>query len=50
VKIRVIIFGATGMVGEGVLLKAFNYEDVESEPVISRRPCMVTHPEFHNFY
>jgi dihydrodipicolinate reductase len=42
-KIRVIVFGATGMVGEGVLFKALSHEDVESVLVIGRRPCMVTH-------
>jgi uncharacterized protein YbjT (DUF2867 family) len=42
-QIRVIVFGATGMVGEGVLLTALRHEDVESVLVIGRRPCMVTH-------
>ena len=42
-KFGVIVFGATGMVGEGVLFKALSHEDVESVLVIGRRPCMVTH-------
>lgn len=42
-KIRAIIFGATGFVGEGVLLEALKHENVESVLVISRRPCMKTH-------
>ncbi|MDP3149127.1 MAG: epimerase [Ignavibacteria bacterium] len=44
-KIRVIIFGASGMVGEGVLLKALEHEKVESVLVIGRRPCRVMHPK-----
>jgi len=44
-KIRVIIFGASGMVGEGVLLKALEHEKVESVLVIGRRPCNVMHPK-----
>ena len=42
-KIKAIIFGATGMVGEGVLLKALGHQDVESVLVIGRRPCKRTH-------
>jgi len=42
-KIRSIVFGATGMVGEGVLLKALNHSDVESVLSVSRRPCGITH-------
>jgi uncharacterized protein YbjT (DUF2867 family) len=44
-KIKVVLFGATGMVGEGVLLRALNHENVESVLVISRRPCEVIHPK-----
>jgi hypothetical protein len=42
-KIRAIIFGATGMVGEGVLLEALKHPDVESILVIGRRPCNLKH-------
>jgi hypothetical protein len=42
-KIKAIIFGATGMVGEGVLLEALKHKNVESVLVIGRRPCMKTH-------
>ena len=31
-KIKTIIFGATGMVGEGVLHESLKHEDVESVP------------------
>ncbi|HTY38392.1 MAG TPA: NAD-dependent epimerase/dehydratase family protein [Bacteroidota bacterium] len=44
-KIKTIIFGATGMVGEGVLMIALNHPDVESVLVISRRPCESQHPK-----
>jgi hypothetical protein len=48
-KIRVIVFGATGMVGEGVLLTALSHDDVDSVLVIGRRPCMLTHPRLKEF-
>jgi hypothetical protein len=43
IKIRAIIFGATGMVGEGVLHKALLDPNVESVLVIGRKSCKVTH-------
>jgi uncharacterized protein YbjT (DUF2867 family) len=42
-KINAIIFGATGMVGEGVLHEALNHPDVESVLVIGRKSCNVKH-------
>ena len=42
-KIKVILFGATGMVGEGVLHEALKHPDVESILVIGRRSCNVKH-------
>jgi putative NADH-flavin reductase len=42
-KIRAIITGATGMVGEGVLHECLNHPDVESVLVINRKPCGVKH-------
>jgi len=44
-KIRVIITGATGMVGEGVLHECLLSPDVEKVLVVSRRPCGVAHPK-----
>lgn len=44
-KIRAVLFGATGMVGEGVLYKALEHEDVEAVLVIGRRSCGVKHPK-----
>jgi len=41
-KIRAIITGATGMVGEGVLFECLNHPDVEAILVINRKPCGVT--------
>jgi uncharacterized protein YbjT (DUF2867 family) len=56
-KIRAIITGVTGMVGEGVLHEALNHSDVEHVLIINRRPSGMSHPklkeiihsDFHNF-
>src|SRR6266849_3233762 len=40
--IKAIIFGATGMVGEGVLHESLNHSDVESVLVIGRKSCQVS--------
>jgi uncharacterized protein YbjT (DUF2867 family) len=42
-KIKAIVTGATGMVGEGVLLECLNDPDVEAVLVINRRPGGVSH-------
>jgi hypothetical protein len=42
-KIKAIILGATGMVGEGVMYESLNNPQVESVLVINRRPCGVSH-------
>ncbi len=44
-KIKAVIFGATGMVGEGVLHVCLNHADVESVLVVGRRSCGVRHPK-----
>jgi hypothetical protein len=44
-KIKAIITGVTGMVGEGVLNESLQHPDVESVLVINRRPCGVVHPK-----
>ncbi|MDP9150155.1 MAG: epimerase [Myxococcota bacterium] len=44
-KVAAIITGATGMVGEGVLLECLNHPDVERILVINRRPGGVIHPK-----
>ena len=43
--IRAIVFGATGMVGEGVLHVALGHPEVESVLVVGRRPCGTAHPK-----
>ncbi|TDE17630.1 NAD-dependent epimerase/dehydratase family protein [Dyadobacter psychrotolerans] len=42
-RIRAIITGATGMVGEGVLHECLLDEDVETVLVLNRKPCGVEH-------
>lgn len=44
-KIRAIITGATGMVGEGVLHECLLHTDVEKVLVVNRKPCGVQHPK-----
>ena len=45
IPLRVIITGATGMVGEGVLHECLQSGKVEEVLVINRKPCGVTHPK-----
>ena len=54
-KIKAIITGATGMVGEGVLHECLNHPEIEAVMIINRRPCNVEHEKlieiFHqDFY
>ena len=42
-KIKAIITGATGMVGEGVLHECLQHNDVEDILVVGRRSCGYTH-------
>ncbi len=42
---KIIVFGASGMVGAGVLREALNAPEVESVLVIGRRSCGVQHPK-----
>ncbi|MBK7104845.1 MAG: NAD-dependent epimerase/dehydratase family protein [Ignavibacteriae bacterium] len=44
-KIKAIITGSTGMVGEGVLHICLNNENVENVLVINRKHCGVSHPK-----
>ena len=44
-KLKVIITGATGMVGEGVLYECLHHPDVEKVLVITRNPCGYSHPK-----
>jgi uncharacterized protein YbjT (DUF2867 family) len=44
---KAVITGATGMVGEGVLLECLNHPDMEQILVINRKPAGVSHPKLH---
>ena len=44
-NIKAIVTGATGMVGEGVLMECLKHPDVVEVLVINRRPCGFTHPK-----
>lgn len=45
VPLHVIITGATGMVGEGVLLECLNSAGVASVLIINRKPAGISHPK-----
>lgn len=54
-KLKVILAGSSGMVGEGVLLECLDHDAVESVLVINRRPINKSHPKLteiihSNFY
>ncbi|GAB3547005.1 Rossmann-fold NAD(P)-binding domain-containing protein [Spirosoma fluminis] len=44
-KIKAIITGTTGMVGEGVLQECLRHPDVEQVLIINRKPGGVSHPK-----
>ena len=44
-EINVILFGATGMVGSGVLIECLAHPAVKSVLVIGRNSCQVDHPK-----
>jgi uncharacterized protein YbjT (DUF2867 family) len=44
-KIKVIVTGATGMVGEGVMHECLLHNDVEEVLAITRKPTGITHPK-----
>ncbi|MBO0949790.1 epimerase [Fibrella forsythiae] len=44
-KIKAIVTGATGMVGEGVLHECLEDSQVEQVLSVSRKPCGVVHPK-----
>jgi uncharacterized protein YbjT (DUF2867 family) len=44
-NLNIVLFGATGMVGEGVLHVSLNHSDVGSVLVIGRSSCGITHPK-----
>ena len=44
-NIKAIVFGATGMVGEGVLHVALNHPDVDAVLAVGRKSCGMSHPK-----
>ncbi len=46
-KLRVIITGATGMVGEGVLLHCLQSDEVSEVLIINRKPLELAHPKLN---
>ena len=44
-KIKIIVTGASGMVGEGVLLTCLQRDDVDAVLVVGRKPCGTVHPK-----
>ncbi len=44
-KIKAIITGTTGMVGEGVLHECLLHPQVETVLVVNRKPCGINHPK-----
>jgi hypothetical protein len=44
-KLRVILTGATGMVGEGVLIECLKNPLVERVLLVNRKPCLFIHPK-----
>jgi len=44
-KLKAIVTGATGMVGEGVLHECLQHNDVEEVLVVGRRSCGTKHPK-----
>ena len=43
--LKVMVFGATGMVGAGVLLECLDDPRVDAVLAVGRRPCGVAHPK-----
>lgn len=46
---RVILTGATGFVGEGVLLSLLQRTDIEKVMSVSRRSCEINHPKLEEY-
>jgi uncharacterized protein YbjT (DUF2867 family) len=44
-SLNILLLGATGMVGEGVLHECLKHPQVASVLVVNRRPCDVAHPK-----
>lgn len=48
-KLKVILTGATGMVGEGVLHECLLHPQIEQVMVINRKSCGIQHPKLKEF-
>lgn len=46
---KIILTGATGFVGEGILLACLDSEKVERVLSVSRRTCGITHPKLEEY-
>ncbi|WP_090157092.1 epimerase [Dyadobacter soli] len=46
---KVIITGATGMIGEGVLLESLKHPQVSQILSVSRKPCGIEHPKLTEY-
>ncbi|MES2061590.1 MAG: NAD-dependent epimerase/dehydratase family protein [Bacteroidota bacterium] len=44
-KLKVILTGATGMVGEGVLMECLNHPEVEQVLMVNRKHFNISHPK-----
>ena len=44
-KLKVIITGATGMVGEGVMIECLSHPDITEVLLVNRKPYGMTHPK-----
>ncbi|MBS1681340.1 MAG: NAD-dependent epimerase/dehydratase family protein [Bacteroidetes bacterium] len=44
-KVKIIVTGATGMVGEGVLHVCLNHPEVDQVLIVNRRPSGIAHPK-----
>ena len=48
-NMKIILTGATGFVGEGILLACLDREEVEKVLSVSRRPCEISHPKLEEY-
>lgn len=46
-KLKIILTGATGMVGEGVLHECLQHPEIEQILVVGRRSCEIKHPKMN---
>ena len=49
INMKIILTGATGFVGEGILLACLDSSEVEKVLSVSRRPCEISHPKLEEY-